>query len=1177
MPRGPAGPGSSSLRSGRAAALVLAVTLGAGACSDPSFVPPDAPAALATTPPSPANDNQPRLTGTAASDLLILVYTDPFCAGPVVARGTGLQLQSPGIALDVADDTTTTFHVVGVRPDGFASPCSAGLTFVEDSTAPAPPTLTATDPASPGRALSVLVQGQAEAGTTVEIYTDSTCAGAVAATGTAADLATGLTVAVPPGATTTFAAVALDAAHNRSTCSKAALSYTQDGVAPDAPALDHTVPASPSNASTTPVVVGTAAPHAMIALYSTADCTGTALAENDADAAGDFALQVAVPANATTMLRATARDAAGNVSPCSPTALAYTHDDVAPATPVLGSTTPPSPTRASLTPTVHGTAEAGTQVGLYAEPGCAGPTLASVAAAADGAFAITVTVTGNTRTTFFAQARDAAGNLSDCTAAGLAYVHDSVAPVTPALTGTSPASPSPASTTPTVAGTAETGATVRVYAAADCTGAPLGEGAAADGTFAVAITVPANAATPLAVTATDAAGNVSACAGGLTYAHDSIAPAAPTVGGTAPASPTNVTRTPAVTGTAEAGATVTLYADGACGGAAAGTGAADTTGAFSVVLATPVATNVATQLSATATDTAGNVSPCATAIGYLFDDQAPAAPVLAAIAPASPAPEPRPTLSGSAEAGATVRVYATSTCGGTVYGTGVADGTGAFAITLTTAVPANQASTLRAAATDPAGNASPCSAGLAYAHDDIAPPAPSINSSTPPSPANTGSIVLHGTAQAGATVDIYVGAGCPGSRVATGTADGTGTFAITVSVANNAQTDFYARGVDAAGNVSTCSVAGFSFVEDSATPTVPAVTGTLPPSPSNDTNPTVIGTADPGVTVRLYADGACAGAVLGTGITNGSGGFSIAVVVPVDHTTTIYATATDVATNTSACGGGLGYTEDSTAPAPPSGITTTPAAATPSQNPRPTVAGAAEAGTTVRIYAGACTGTIYGTGIADGTGHFSIPLTVDLPEAADLIRATATDAATNVSLCATGPTYTFDQTRPAAPAITGTTPSTTAAGPANVATPTVTGTAEAGATVRIRTGSCTGAVVGAGPATGGNFSIVLTTALTAQGANTLYADATDAAGNTSATCATISYYFDSVLPAAPAITSTTPATTVTTPTNVTTPTVAGTAEADATVRLRTGSCTGAVVGAGPATGGNFSIVLTTAL
>ena len=75
--------------------------------------------------------------------------------------------------------------------------------------------------------------------------------------------------------------------------------------------------------------------------------------------------------------------------------------------------------------------------------------------------------------------------------------------------------------------------------------------------------------------------NVSACSAGLSYVHDSIAPAVPAFTGTSPTSPSNSSTT-SVLGTTEASATVRLFTSSTCSGAAAATGIATSSGTFSV-------------------------------------------------------------------------------------------------------------------------------------------------------------------------------------------------------------------------------------------------------------------------------------------------------------------------------------------------------------------------------------------------------------------------------------------------------------------------------------------------------------------------------------------------------------------------------------------------------------------
>ena len=149
---------------------------------------------------------------------------------------------------------------------------------------------------------------------------------------------------------------------------------------------------------------------------------------------------------------------------------------------------------------------------------------ATATASPSGALSAPVAVAPNSSTSFFATATDAAQNTSPCSLAPLVYVHDSLAPASPALASTDPASPSPDGT-PSVSGTAEPGATVRTYTDAACAGTPAGSGqAGAGGDFAIPTTVPADSASAIRATAADAAGNVSACSSPLAYVEDSTGP-----------------------------------------------------------------------------------------------------------------------------------------------------------------------------------------------------------------------------------------------------------------------------------------------------------------------------------------------------------------------------------------------------------------------------------------------------------------------------------------------------------------------------------------------------------------------------------------------------------------------------------------------------------------------------
>src|SRR5439155_10234055 len=104
-------------------------------------------------------------------------------------------------------------------------------------------------------------------------------------------------------------------------------------------------------------------------------------------------------------------------------------------------------------------------------------------------------------------------------------------------------------------------------------------------------------------------------------------------------------------------------------------------------------------VTARATDGAGNVSLESSPISLIVDTAAPAAPVIAVPANGSFTNDSTPLVSGTAEPFATVAV----SLDGTVEGTTIASGTGAWTFTLP--VPASDGGhTLVATATDAAGN-----------------------------------------------------------------------------------------------------------------------------------------------------------------------------------------------------------------------------------------------------------------------------------------------------------------------------------------------------------------------------------------------------------------------------------------------------------------------------------------
>ncbi len=210
-------------------------------------------------------------------------------------------------------------------------------------------------------------------------------------------------------------------------------------------------------------------------------------------------------------------------------------DKTAPLAPAVTGVTPASPAN-NNGPSVSGTAEGNAAVAIYNGAGCPGSPVATGAANNAGNFNIAVSVADNTSQDFYAKATDAVGNASPCSSSHAVYIEDSTAPAAPGLTGSTPPSPS-SNDMPTINGTAEAGATVRLYKQSDCGGSVQGSPTVASPAFAILVNVGNNTETDFYATATDAAGNLSPCSTThVIYKSDNNAPTVTIL--TMPANPT---------------------------------------------------------------------------------------------------------------------------------------------------------------------------------------------------------------------------------------------------------------------------------------------------------------------------------------------------------------------------------------------------------------------------------------------------------------------------------------------------------------------------------------------------------------------------------------------------------------------------------------------------------------
>jgi Ca2+-binding RTX toxin-like protein len=202
--------------------------------------------------------------------------------------------------------------------------------------------------------------------------------------------------------------------------------------------------------------------------------------------------------------------------------------------------------------------------------------------------------------------------------------------------------------------------------------------------------------------------------------------------------------------------------------------------------------------------------PGAPVIASVTDDLAP---LVGVIAPGSGTDDTTPTLAGTAEAGATVRIFD----GATQIGSTTADGAGAWSFT--TPALAGGAHSFTATATDAADNTGPASAAYpitiqADPADTTAPPAPVIATVTddfgpvtgavpPDGPTDDRTLAVSGSAEPGSTVRVYAGA----TLVGTTTADGAGAWGLTTAVLTPGELVLTARATDAALNTGPASAA----------------------------------------------------------------------------------------------------------------------------------------------------------------------------------------------------------------------------------------------------------------------------------------------------------------------------------------------------------------------------------
>ena len=1127
-------------------------------------------------------DGTPTLTGTSEPGTTVIVSVDGNPSGvPVTIQPDGSWSWTAGTTLP---DGPHTFTVSSVDPAGNTSGNSAPLSVTVDTAAPADPINMAL--AQEGTPLT----GNAEAGSTITVKDSG---GTVIGTGVVGSDGS-FSIALSPAQLdpTTLTVNATDAAGNASAgvpfvVTDSSLELPQvpviTAIVDDVDPVTGDVKGKTTN-DTTPTLTGTAEAGSLITIYQ--DGSATPLTTVTADGSGNWSYTPAALGEGlhTFEVTATLNGATSGRSP----AASVTVDLTAPGTPTIGAVIDDvGPGTGPLTsgqttndnqPTLTGTGAVGDTISIYNN----GVLLDSVVIGNTGTWSYTTSPLAEGNNVLTIRETDPAGNQSG-PSAGFTVVVDSVS-ATPVITNVTDNVGNAATTvvsgsetndaTPTLSGTADANSVVTIF----------------DGGTQIAVVTADNNGTwtftpdtalgegshSFTVRATDPQGNVSAISAPWSVVVDLTAPTVPTLDTVNDNVPGGVTgnltsgqvtndSTPTISGTGLAGSTIHIMNNGT----QIGTAVVDVSGNWTFTPTTPLGDG-SYSLRAYATDAAGNASANSSVFAFTIDTAAPGVPVVTSViddvgpvtgtlTTGNSTNDARPTFNGTGDVGSTVHVIVD----GNEIGTAVVNAQGIWTFTPGTDLP-DGPHAITFNATDVAGNTGSTTTPFNLTVDTGVPSAPVIstagdNAGSIQTPLTSGQSTddttptLNGTATANATVTVYEN----GQPVGTVQADATGAWSFTPStpLASGSHT-WTATVTDAAGNVSPTSP-DFTLIVDTAAPNAPvisqaiddvgSITGPLTSGQTtDDTVPRLVGTSEPFATVKIY-EGTT---LVGTGTADGSGSWSILLTTTLTagaHSFT--AQATDAAGNTSVSSTSFSLTVDTTPPALPvltSILDDVGNAATPVANggftndAQPTLSGTAEAGSTVKIFDnGVQIGSVTATG-----GAWSYTPSPALSNGPHNLTFTATDAVGNTSAPTAGYVINVDTLAPGAPVISSViddvgsvTGPVTGTNPTNDTRPTLSGTAEANATVRIYDGiTLVGTVTADGS---GNWTLPQTTTTLTQGTHNFTATATDAAGNTSVASAVTTIIVDTTAPTAPTGTF-----------NADGSVLTGTAEAGSTVSIR---------------------------
>lgn len=998
----------------------------------------------------PTNSNEARFDATFSEPIL----ASSFTAADVTAANTNgavavTQIDATTWRITITNmtsgDTPTVSLNAGVIEDvaGNTNTASTSIdnSVTFDNTAPTKPVITTPSDQTTSSNSSLTIKGSGETNTRLTLFVDNTqitCAEGDPVT--VANNAWECTPTTPfaEGAHTVTAKLT-DAANNTSDISSE-IAFTIDTTAPgtlEIPALQSSSDTGASQtdgitSQTKPTITGTCSGSDTVKLYDGATLIGSV---NCLSNTYSITLAIAL-SEGEHAITATATDAAGNISPASPT-LVVTIDTTAPTAASI--TAPANSTITNNTnPVISGTGESGATVSVSSNNSVIECQESPVIVSGEGTWSCTPTVSlADGQHSITVKQTDAAGNQSN-TSATINITIDTTAPsalAAPVLvagddSGMSNSDTITNVTQPAFSGSCQNDTVIKLYVNSvfssqiNCN----------NGTFSLP---PANSLAEgsyeIQVAASDAAGNTSTISPALTIIIDTTAPATPqppTMTAASDSGSSNSDRitndtTPIFSGSCTTGNEVTLYINGAASGQ--GTCAGNAT--YAITPTTALASGQY-QITTSETDIAGNQSSQSSSTTITIDIAAPATPSITTPANNTTTNNASLVIAGSGESdndvivlvdgnevacteGSVRTVDTTWTC---TLQSALSDGSHAISIQLR----------------DTAGNVSTNAPTHTVIVDTTAPNtlnAPDLVAASDSGTSDTDNLTndktptLRGDCTNGDTIRLFVDAvehsnttcqnGSYELTTAMDLSDGTHAFTVTAT--------------DPAGNASAASVA----LEVTIVTTKPTVSTTdlVAASDSgrlnddnitNDTTPTFSGDCANGNTITLFVNGTA-----GPTATCTSNNYTLTAATLSDSEHNIAITSTDTAGNESNQSPILTVTIDTAAPAKPQ-ITSPQDSTTTSTTP--TIAGTAENAAIIVVSLDSQQKACVDAPIQTTNGGWSCTLTASLADGTYQTQATATDIAGNTSPLSDTVSFTIDTVIPPTPTAPNMTPGSDSGG-----------------------------------------------------------------------------------------------------------------------------------------------------